>query len=139
MSHALAVCRFDADGLTLYGEYNGTCDVMCSALWPTSEQVEEHWRSPANQRVCNCPGAPKSEPVRIWTSYGRGFHWAAMACRRCGAVTAGRDPYWQPEEPSCWDPEPVYAAGPGREDGTPDWARDALDSPAPPAPDSSSP
>lgn len=100
MSHAMGKVRFP-DGSVLHFEYDGTADVAISALWDTPEQVQAHWRgSVRNTCVCG-----HDEPVRLFTDYGDGSHWAGRACRACKAITAGGLP-----------------AELDTEDGVPDWA-----------------
>lgn len=77
------------DGTVLHCEYNGTSDVMVSALWDTREQMLAHCRGEVwNVCMCGC-----DEPVTLFSDYGSPFHWPGRACRRCRAITAGQVPF----------------------------------------------
>jgi hypothetical protein len=84
MSHANGQVKFN-DGLVLHYEYNGTCDVVCPALWRTNKEVWAHWRDQPD-RDCTCG---HDEPVEIATDYGSGCYWTGRACRRCMVITDG--------------------------------------------------
>lgn len=88
MSHANAEASF-ADGLVLYGEYNGTSDLMILALYSTREERNARWREEHREPACSCGG---DEPVLLWTDYGGGMTWPGRACRTCRCVTAAPDP-----------------------------------------------
>jgi hypothetical protein len=92
MSHSHGQVRFDADGLVMHYEYNGTADVVISHLHDSADGVERYWRKAVDWLRCDCG---RDEPVRIATSYGGGFHWPGRACRHCKAVTDGLDPLQQ--------------------------------------------
>jgi hypothetical protein len=79
LSHSEARFIFP-DGVILYGEYNGTSDVMCSMMFWTQEEMKALWRNQEN-KSCSC-GEP-SEPCIAFTHYGGGFYWDASACRSC--------------------------------------------------------
>lgn len=85
MSHAMGCARFQ-DGSVLFFEYNGTSDVVQTALKRSAGDVERDWRSPANDAECACGG---DEPVELMTYYGDGFSWFGRACPKCMAITRG--------------------------------------------------
>lgn len=95
MSRANLTVRF-ADGLVLFGIYNGTVDVAFNFLVPTDREAWDRYRdayalepSPTNDPKiqealhpkCTCGG--ESELVRVETDYGDGAHWIGSACRKC--------------------------------------------------------
>lgn len=81
MSHAKAVVKF-SDGTVLFGEYDGTSDIVCSRLCDSLEEVYLSWRTADNTK-CNCG---KEEPVSYFTDYGGGFYIDAIACKQCKSV-----------------------------------------------------
>ena len=85
MSHAYGMAKFE-DGAVLHFEYNGTNDVVCTALRRTPEEVQKHWRAD-NKALCVRAKSP--EPVQLMSDYGKGFHWPGTACRTCMAVVDG--------------------------------------------------
>lgn len=89
MSHAIGAARF-ADGLIRFYEYDGTADVCDARLRATPDEVWEHWRGEICLDRCTCE---RDEPVEIHTTYGGEFAWNGRACRYCGVLTDGRDPY----------------------------------------------
>jgi hypothetical protein len=93
------------DGLVLYFEYNGTCDVVIPALWPTAAAMEAHWRTDEGPQRCTCGQPP--EPVTLWTSYGAGYYWPGTACLRCMCVVDGIGAYDIEQE--CGTPSWVLA------------------------------
>jgi len=78
MSHSSATVKF-SDGLVLYGEYNGTVDLMLWNLYPTMDKMIEHWHQ---QQPKECSGH-ESETVEAHADYGNGIDWKATACRQC--------------------------------------------------------
>ena len=82
MAHASALARFD-DGTILHCEYDGTEDFMCPHLYPTFEEMHQHWRK-QNFKLAEC--VHEYEPVQLYSTYGGGFHWRARACRKCNTV-----------------------------------------------------
>lgn len=96
MSHSVAAVKFESDGLVLFGEYNGTVDVMISSLYTTTEERSAKWRS-HEWKTCTCNQTP--EPVEIATNYGDGFNWKGSACRACLCLVSGFDP--DEDEPGC--------------------------------------
>ena len=88
MSHSLGQIKFK-DGKIMYFEYNGTCDVVCTRLYKTKDDVNKHWRKD-NNRECLCGN--ESEDVEIATIYGKGYYWYGKACRKCNAITEGVEP-----------------------------------------------
>ena len=97
----------------MHYEYNGTADIVCSALKRTYDELRRDWRSPANEARCTC-GQP-AEPVEMMTDYGAGYSWRGMACRRCMAITDGLMPL------DSDDIEPTR--------GIPDWANQDVPGP----------
>ena len=88
MSHAMGKVIFQ-DGLKLYFEYNGTCDIVINHLYKTKEEVNNNWRNHSSLK-CTCK---KDEPVEIETNYGGGIYWSGKACKKCKAFTKGFTPY----------------------------------------------
>lgn len=112
MSSAMAMVRF-GDGTVLYGQYQGTSDVMLSELVDTHEELSRRWRD-LGWKECSHPASGGGrEFVHVWTQYGSGFHWWGVGCRRCKALVSGHMPY--------------DGDGADREDGTPEWAREELE------------
>jgi hypothetical protein len=110
MSHALGEAI--KDGVVIgYFEYDGTFDVACTAIHPTTEGVERDWRTGRNCRECSC-SLPQTDII-LWTEYGDGFWWLSTACLNCMAITGNRDPW-------CCDGFPVDghpSPGVGQEGG----------------------
>lgn len=103
MSHASGAVKFNDDTIK-FCEYNGAADVVCSRLYDTKEEMNEHWRKD-NDANCNCG---KDERVRIMNTYGGGMNWNGRACKKCMAVTNGFYPYGQeiaPWETKDWKKE----------------------------------
>lgn len=89
MSDAIGAVRFEADGLIVFFEYQGSVDLAYSKLWATEDEVCDHWRQYTGE-TCRCEG----EPVTVCTIYGGGFWWQALACRKCMEITGpNRDPF----------------------------------------------
>lgn len=83
MSHATGQVLFK-DGLILYFEYNGTCDISIPNLYTTREELYENWRKQPKIK-CSCG---KDEEVEIAANYGHGFYNdEAKACRHCMCIT----------------------------------------------------
>lgn len=78
MSHSSATFVFD--GVTLYGEYNGTSDVMLPNMYETMDEVEANWRK-QQWRTCKCGAIPVE--CLAHTYYGGGFWWHGTACMAC--------------------------------------------------------
>jgi hypothetical protein len=76
MSHASAEFIFK-DGTILYGEYNGTSNVMLSNMFNTYDEMLDKWRE-QEWRGCECPG----EPCVAMTNYADGEWWVGIACRK---------------------------------------------------------
>jgi hypothetical protein len=72
--------------LKAYFEYNGTVDFTCTRMYPSTQEMLDNWRAD-NMRDCTC--GYQSEDVVLYTTYGKGFHWAAKACFKCMAITDG--------------------------------------------------
>lgn len=108
MSHSTAAVKFLSDGLILYGEYNGTSDVILPRLYNTSEERDANWRNsdwPYHDKNCK-----KEEDVIIAVSYGGGFSWQSKACRYCKLITDRFMPFDQNEDNEF-----------ERTDGLPEW------------------
>lgn len=119
MSHSSGAVRFK-DGTVKYSEYDGTSDIMCSRLYDTAEEMQEHWRKD-NNADCECDEA---EEVRIMSTYGGSFSWNGKACRKHMAITDGRQPYgqerapWEEQTKEEWKAEQESLAKTG---GEPEW------------------
>lgn len=106
MSNQPACVRFK-DGLVLFTQYQGSADMLMNELvFCGQPALGSSWR------CCTCS---RSEPVEIASAYGE-HSWDGKACRWCGVVTDGHDPYDQ--------------GGTGSKSATmrgmPQWAVDAL-------------
>lgn len=88
MSRAPYMVRFDADGHTLFGEYDGTCNRILPALHRTWMAVSENWRKDAPVSPCSCGG---DEPAVLAEGYAEGSHGPVRACRTCLVVTDTAD------------------------------------------------
>ncbi len=78
MSHSLGAIKF-ADGEIWYYEYNGTCDVIVSHIYPTSQQVDVNWRNHEWIKECICGS---EEDVEIFSDYTLKYTYG-KACRKC--------------------------------------------------------
>lgn len=90
MSHSTAAVKF-SDGLILFGEYNGTADVMLPKFYLTKKERNDNWRTnnwPIHDKNCD-----KAEDVIVATSYGRGFSWSARGCKVCQLLINKYMPY----------------------------------------------
>ena len=91
MSHANGEVVDPRTGARLgWFEYNGTCDVCCTRIYPTREGMCDNWRAD-NIRGCSCGKPPVA--VILYTDYGYGFHWPGSACLGCGAIVGGTRPF----------------------------------------------
>lgn len=98
MSHASAKFYFP-DGTVLFGEYNGTADVMLPRMYATADERNKHWRGD-NWRECNCTAPKESwETCIAESSYGGGFWWPGTACRKCMAFVGPLDPEYTESGP----------------------------------------
>ncbi len=89
MSHSSAEFHF-ADGITLYGEYNDTVDVMCTRIFATPEERDDAWRKQVWTR-CTC-GKPHEPCVAVIT-LGEPSGWLGTSCRSCMLFTGPHSPY----------------------------------------------
>lgn len=89
MSHSSAEFHF-ADGTILFGEYNGTVDIMCTGMFKNPEDRDEAWREQVWSR-CNC-GRP-AEPCIAVVTFGEPWGWQGAACRHCMLFTGPHSPY----------------------------------------------
>lgn len=110
MSHQIAYVRFDADGLIMFAEYNGTAGQIIPALYSTEAALHEGWRTLDALRVtCTCGCA--DEPAVYYETYGGGTHGPARACRTCKAITSAEE--WNTTDGACAE---------AWKDGPPTWA-----------------
>ena len=91
MGTSEARIRFN-DGTIYYGGYQNTTDVITGDLF--CKTSEEFWDAHDNNHhssdsVCKC----EIEPVVIADNYGGGKYWNGKACKLCGALYEGFDPY----------------------------------------------
>lgn len=86
MSRALGAVRFDADGVIMWFEHDGTIDRELPPLYDREDEVA--WRTERDLSRCVCGNA---EPVTLATNYGLGTHWRGAACRVCRRFGAGSD------------------------------------------------
>lgn len=89
MSHANATFVF-ADRPSLFGEYDGTSDVMLPLMFDTRDQAADHWR---NQEWKDCACGRESVNCIAHTDYGLGFWWHAKACLTCGVFIGPKMPF----------------------------------------------
>lgn len=90
MSHASGAVRFN-DGLVMFYEYNGTCDVCISHLYETMQGVMDNWRK-SEWMDCNC--SEGEEAVEVYSSYGGGFSFSGEACKKCKSLNhVGGSPF----------------------------------------------
>ena len=68
-----------------YFMYQGTCDVACTRIFPTSKEAWDHNRTDEAYGDCTC--GKESTPVILHTDYGGGLHWSSSACLQCKAIT----------------------------------------------------
>lgn len=106
MSHANATFVF-ADRPSLFGEYDGTSDVMLPLMFGTRDEVREHWRK-QEWRDCCCGG----EPVKCiaHTDYGGGYWWHGTACLKCGVFIGPKRPFDEECERTMDSEEPPAAS-----------------------------
>ena len=89
MSHANATFVF-ADGSRLFGEYDGTSDVMNPLMFVNAQDRLEQWRKQV-WKDCDCGAA--AEKCIAHTDYGGGFWWHGTACRKCGVFIGPKMPW----------------------------------------------
>ena len=89
MSHSTGAIRFN-NGDIFHVEYNGTVDVLMPIFYDTQDELDLHWRRRDYPRICECKD---NEVVDIAVTYGGGFSWQGMACRRCKQVTEQLTPH----------------------------------------------
>lgn len=89
MSHAHATFVF-ADGTKLYGEYNGTADVMLPVMLDSKDEVLDGWRV-HEWKECDCVGGRTA--CIAHTEYGGGFWWHGEACLSCRVFIGPQCPY----------------------------------------------
>ena len=111
MSHSSAAVRF-SDGTILHGEFNGTVDVLFPFLYKTEEERNNNWR-PKKWKYCNNK-KHKREEVEIAVTYGGGWYWKGIACKKCMIVIS-------PLSLECMGEEKDF---PFPENGLPDWYPD---------------
>lgn len=81
MSHSNGLIKFQ-DGEVWHYEYNGTCSVVVSRIYPTNKEMLSNWRN-HEWKECSC-GC--SEKVEVWSGYGGGFMMTGVACRKCNSL-----------------------------------------------------
>lgn len=97
MSHDTGTV-WSSDHKTILGyfEYNGTCDVACTAIQKTLEELSTHWRGPGCERECSCGKEPMN--VILHSAYGSGFEWCSTACLECMSICGYRSPWAKTRE-----------------------------------------
>lgn len=78
------------DRIVGHFEYNGTADVVCTRIFDTHQELRENWRGAVSAR-CVCGNQPVE--VTLWSAYGNGFHWPALACLPCHAIIDRDGPF----------------------------------------------
>lgn len=115
MSHAMGLLKFPGREEYLYGEYNGTADVMCPQFYEDSEKVVDHWRD------CEWPACPHDPATwvnaEVFTNYGCGYWWPVHACPICNLITVEDD--LSPHDQNTLEPHET--------DGCPEWCKDWCD------------
>jgi len=108
MSHAPGQVKF-TDGAVLHYEYNGTVDQIIPPLYETKKEMVANWRK-GDWKKCTCGDV--HEDVEVATSYGGGFYWKGVACRKCmclvSPISTGDDIDWPEEKeglPEWWKEE----------------------------------
>lgn len=89
MSHSHATFIF-ADRSPLFGEYNGTTDIMLPLMFDAQEEVKKHWRQ-QKWKDCSC----RRNPVACiaHTYYGGGYYWHGSACLTCRVFIGPKMPF----------------------------------------------
>lgn len=93
MSSAEGAVKF-ADGEIWWYEYNGTSDIVVSHIY---KEMAENWRN-HEWKTCECDEG--EEVVEGYSSYGGGFYFKGLACRKCHSlkgVYSEADKYYDPE------------------------------------------
>lgn len=90
MSHANATFMTRC-GTMLFGEYNGTSDVMLTNMFHTHEEAIENWRK-QEWRECEC-GQTKVTECVAHSDYGGGYWWKGTCCLQCNTFLGPLDPY----------------------------------------------
>ena len=70
-------------------EYNGTSDIVLTAVRETAAEVMEHWRTDAADAECVAPVEHVQEPVVLYTNYADGSYWPGAWCPICRCITDG--------------------------------------------------
>ncbi|BAZ50052.1 hypothetical protein NIES4103_26660 [Nostoc sp. NIES-4103] len=84
MSHASVNFLFP-DGSQMYGEYDGTADVMMPEAFHTLEEMETKWRNHDWSKKCNQPDKCLKELCTVVNHYyGSGCEWKGEVCKTCG-------------------------------------------------------
>lgn len=81
MSHASATILFK--DLTVYGEYNGTSDVMLTNMFNTQEQRNAMWRSQEWRSGCTEKCQGDIQECIVISHYGGCFWWKGSGCLTC--------------------------------------------------------
>lgn len=70
--------------------YNGTSDIACSSIFESYDALLAEWRGETDEdryRLCSTSDVQHVHgPVRLWSDYGSGFGWLAVACLTCRVI-----------------------------------------------------
>lgn len=89
MSHASVDIKFK-DGTILYGEYNGTSDIMLTNIFDTPEERNNMWRK-QEWKTCKCNG--EKIECDVISHYGGGSSWTGKACLQCKVYCGPYEPW----------------------------------------------
>lgn len=89
MGTSLAKIRFN-DGTIYYGGYQNTSDIITGGMFCKTYKELEDKSHDSMYLACKCKTI---EPVAIAVNYGGGFYWNGKACKACGRLHEGYNPY----------------------------------------------
>jgi hypothetical protein len=99
MSHSNGAVIKNGEILGFF-EYNGTCDVAISSIWPTFEDLRNNWHKDIWNK-CKCDNQPLE--AILYTNYGGGFHWLTWICITCKAIVTNHMPFESEGTIQCTD------------------------------------
>jgi len=74
-------------------DYSGTSDFACPTIFKTYQELSDNFGKEIPHPYCHCQqGKPKDPNVVLYSHYGYGFHWDAMACLKCMIITHRLEP-----------------------------------------------
>jgi hypothetical protein len=87
-----------------YFEYDTVTDICLTKIWPTKEQLLQHWRQ-GHKAKCTCNRAPTD----VWLyelNYVPGSYAPGKVCLPCEAIVDGTE-FWDLDEPWPKDGHPM--------------------------------